>query len=205
MKKTIFEAIGIVIAAGIIGIIYNFLSDKPLAIFKEGKNYFVPDSVLFQGLGSNKDTVKTYIDTVSVLKDTSHKQDLAKSDTGKIKKDTSTEKPQEHKYFLVTYNQVLKLLGNPNVIFIDARIQQDYGKAHIGNAINIYPYEENENDYFSKINRLDRNKTYVVYCDGGLCDLSHTVIRDMLNFDFKKVYLFAGGWDEWLKEHKLKI
>ncbi len=205
MKKTIYEAISIIFAACIIGIIFNLFSDKPFSLFDGEKNYFVPDSVLFNDLKQGKDTAKNNDDSLYVLKDTSGKNNISISsnDSGnkKIIKDTTNK--TQHKYLLVTYKQVIKLLGNPDVIFIDARPQALYKESHIGSAINIYPYEENENDYFSKINRLNRNKIYVVYCDGGLCDLSHAVVRDMINFDFKKVYLFAGGWDEWLKNHKL--
>jgi len=196
MNKTFKEVLIIVSLACLLGLVYNIFSDKPLPLIPQGKdNSFVSDSVLFGGLQKNTVKVK---DSNIVIKDTLIK---IKNDTNIIKKDTTKYTKSNDGIKLVTYKQVVKLLGRPDVIFIDARNPDNYNKAHIGKAINIYPYEDGE-AHIGKIASLDREKTYVVYCDGGTCDLSHDIIRIMLSFGFQRVFLFPGGWEEWLKNHQ---
>jgi len=196
MNKTFKEVLIIVSLACLLGLVYNIFSDKPLPLIPKDKvNLFVSDSVLFGGLQKNTVRVK---DSNLVIKDTSIK---IKNDTNIIKKDTTKYTKSNDGIKLVTYKQVVKLLGRPDVIFIDARNPDNYNKAHIGKAINIYPYEDGE-AHIGKIASLDREKTYVVYCDGGTCDLSHDIIRIMLSLGFQRVFLFPGGWEEWLKNHQ---
>lgn len=100
---------------------------------------------------------------------------------------------------IVSYNQIVKLVGKPDVIFIDARRPEDFNRGHIDNAINIFPLMDDENEYFIKLNELPRNKILIVYCDGGTCDLSEHVAKDLFGFGYNQGFLFKGGWDEWQK------
>jgi rhodanese-related sulfurtransferase len=50
---------------------------------------------------------------------------------------------------------------------------------------------------------LPRDKTYIVYCDGGACDLSHHVAKTLIEFGFKRVFVYRGGWDEWKIKNKI--
>lgn len=185
--------------AAVLGLVYNIFSDKPLPLIQESKkSVFVSDSILFGGLEKISDTTKSK-DSLLVRKDTSKKlinnSIIAKKDSIKsIKSDDGI--------LQISYKQVIKLLGRPDVIFIDARNPDNYNKAHIGKAINIFPYEVGD-AHIGKIASLEREKLYVVYCDGGTCDLSHEVIKIMQSFGFKRVYLYAGGWEEWIKYHQL--
>ncbi len=96
----------------------------------------------------------------------------------------------------VTYKQMLQIISNDNFFIIDARSAENYNKAHIGNAVNIFPYDE-ESVVVQKIFELPQNKKIVIYCDGGQCDSSHELAKMIINFGFKNVYLYAGGWEEW--------
>lgn len=102
----------------------------------------------------------------------------------------------------VTYEQLVRLLNDPGFLFVDARPAEEYNKGHIPNAINIFAYEENKNLYFSTIGGLPQNKTLIVYCDGGNCDASHKLAEDIFSFGFKKVFLYSGGWEEWIQKRK---
>lgn len=198
MNKTFKEILIIIFMACLLGLVYNFCSDKPLPLIPKGKeNLFVSDSVLLNGLLKNKDSIKINNNNI-VAKDTITK---ISKDSIFVKKDTAKLTMPNDGFQLITYKQVLKLLGRDDVIFIDARNPDNYFKAHIGKAINIFPYEEGE-AHIGKIAALDRDKTYVVYCDGGNCDLSHDIIKIMLSFGFQRVFLFPGGWEEWLKNHQ---
>lgn len=103
----------------------------------------------------------------------------------------------------LSYQQVMKIVRHPDILLIDARRPEDYEKNKIGNAINIFPDEENP-DYYEQLIMLPREKKLIVYCDGGTCDLSHHVANDLLNMGFEKVFLYYGGWEEWAKEKGLE-
>jgi len=100
----------------------------------------------------------------------------------------------------ITYEQVLNMLANPGFQFVDARKPEDYLRGYIGNAVNIYPYSQ-DSIIVTKVMSLPRNKTLIVYCDGGNCDLSHELALDLVSkFGFKRVFIYSGGWEEWTKK-----
>jgi rhodanese-related sulfurtransferase len=222
MKRRVLEITYIILFAALLGLIYNYFSDKPLPIiFKPPVIKIVSDSVLFEGIdtSSKKKNLNSRIklDTDSINNITKQKDskneipqkeiktnvilnDAIKDD--KYKNVKPQQKNEDSIYVYVSYKQVLKLLNNPKIIFIDARRHDDYDKAHIGNSINIFPYDPDD-EYLGKINMLPRDKTYIVYCDGGACDLSHHVAKTMNDFGFKRVFVYRGGWDEWKIKNKI--
>ena len=102
----------------------------------------------------------------------------------------------------VTYEQVAKLINNPDVVFIDARTEENYSRGYIGNAVNIYPNSDEE-EFVQKIMQIPMDKTIICYCDGGTCDLSHIVAEELIALGFKRVFLYSGGWEEWEKKRRL--
>jgi rhodanese-related sulfurtransferase len=103
----------------------------------------------------------------------------------------------------VTYEQIIKLLEKPDVIFVDARTPEQYAKGHIGNAVNIFTDMENQEELLMKINELPPNKIYILYCDGGSCDLSPKLAEIMFDFGYEQCFLYKGGWEEWIKKQNL--
>ncbi len=103
----------------------------------------------------------------------------------------------------VSIEQVKKAVGTSNIQFIDAREPEALEKGKIGNAINIFPEfgdDEDEQEYFETILTLDEDMTFIIYCNGYDCDLAEMVARDILSFGHVgKVFIFPGGWDEWVK------
>lgn len=53
---------------------------------------------------------------------------------------------------------------NNGAIILDVRTPDEFREGHIKNAINIDFYGD---DFQSKINLLDKSKTYVIYCRSG--------------------------------------
>ena len=95
----------------------------------------------------------------------------------------------------ITTEQAKKILDQENSIFIDARRSDQFVKGHISGALNIYAYEfEN---HIGDVIGIPKEKRIVVYCDGGECELSHDLSNDLINFGFKNVYIYTGGWEEW--------
>ncbi|MFP4527228.1 MAG: rhodanese-like domain-containing protein [Candidatus Kapaibacterium sp.] len=98
----------------------------------------------------------------------------------------------------VTYEQLVRALDYPGIILIDSRRPEQYQNGTIDEAINIFPYAPEE-EYFEKLFTLDPEKTYIIFCDGGTCDLSHMVAKDMMESGFTSVFLYRGGWEEWTR------
>ncbi len=68
----------------------------------------------------------------------------------------SIQSPQELKDILAK--------NNPSTILLDVRTTEEYQYGHIDTAIN---FDIRGNDLFEKIQKLDKSKTYILYCQSG--------------------------------------
>jgi len=86
-------------------------------------------------------------------------------------------------------------------IFIDAREPKEFKVGHIPGALNL-PAEQ-FGEYFEKLGSgLPKEEApLIVYCQGGVCDESHRVLEHLKTLEFKNLYLFTGGWQEWQKNN----
>ncbi len=95
----------------------------------------------------------------------------------------------------ITSDQAKALFDKKRGFWIDARPAVNFAEGHIPGAINIYP------DQLSKrINELpvnNMNTLIVIYCNGGLCELSHELANSISGIGFKRVVVYAGGIEEW--------
>lgn len=83
---------------------------------------------------------------------------------------------------------------NPNFIIIDVRTPQEFADGHIENAINL---DFRSTSFEAEINKLDRNKTYLIYCRSG--NRSRGALDMMVKLNFREVYhLLPGiiGWQD---------
>ena len=77
-------------------------------------------------------------------------------------------------------------------IILDLRCIKEYTVGHIDKAINL--------NYFAKsfpeeFNKLDRNKTYLIYCRTG--KISKAILEEMKIRGFREVYNISGGISQW--------
>lgn len=82
--------------------------------------------------------------------------------------------------------------ANEKVVAVDARQAFGYEKEHIPTAINLPHREMNE----QSTGHLDRDFTYVVYCDGIGCNASTKGALKMVKLGFK-VKELMGGLEWW--------
>lgn len=110
----------------------------------------------------------------------------------------------EHPYQSISTKEVFDLFQDPGTawgvsLFVDARSDQAYGEGHIPGAFQVDPY--NPGDYIDAV--LEREpgaEKIVVYCNGGDCEDSIFLCRDLIyefNIPYEKVYLYEGGWKAW--------
>ncbi len=95
----------------------------------------------------------------------------------------------------VAYEIIKKNSGNKNFVIIDVRQPNEYNEGHIRNAILINYYSKN---FKEEIAKLDRNKTYVIYCRSG--SRSGRTLKLMKQLQFKRVYNIYGGIMNWKRE-----
>lgn len=80
---------------------------------------------------------------------------------------------------------------------LDVRTADEFGIDHLANATNLDIYSEK---FDSEINKLDKQKTYYVYCQRG--GRSANAGKKLRKSGFKNVYELDGGIASWTKDGK---
>lgn len=183
MKKLILEILGIIILATALALIYNSSLQKPFPLmFKERQKK---------------------VDS-SFTKAMEHKDDDRLNHTKGDVDDPANEEQGFDPNKTISYEQLLEFLDNPNLFLIDARAPKNYKKGTIGEAVNIYPYMDDQDALDDMLFNIPEEKVIVVFCDGGQCDLSHHIAEKLIFFNYDKVFLYSGGWEEWAKKNNLE-
>ena len=84
---------------------------------------------------------------------------------------------------------------NPDFSIVDVRTPEEFAAGHIENAINIDFLSDGFED---NINRLDKNKAYLVYC--RTANRSRSAVNIMEELDFDEIYHMLGGIVQWEAE-----
>lgn len=126
---------------------------------------------------------------------------------GAAEKDSATpyQTSSKHEFRVVTAETVLAILRDPLTdsglnVFVDARDAKHFDKGHIPGAIPCDPMQP-ELFMDAVVERASQADRVVVYCNGGECEDSIAVCRQLLANGLNKenIYLYEGGWEEWSK------
>ena len=112
--------------------------------------------------------------------------------SGCVGNETTTIKDitSQEAFTLIQDNQ-----NNPDFVIIDVRTRQELTDGHIENVINIDFYSETFRD---ELNKLDKNKKYLIYCRSG--NRSGKTVPIMVELNFREVYNMLGGIIQWEAE-----
>jgi rhodanese-related sulfurtransferase len=99
----------------------------------------------------------------------------------------------EEAYRLIQENK-----KNPDFVVLDVRTPAEYSAGHLGKTINIDYYGEG---FRKELDRLDRDKTYLVYCRSG--NRSGRTLNVMAELGFENVLNLRGGVLEWSRRYPL--
>jgi rhodanese-related sulfurtransferase len=80
----------------------------------------------------------------------------------------------------------------PGVVILDVRTKEEFAEGHIANAINI---NVESDTFLSEIAKLDKSKTYAVYCRSGR--RSADAVAKMSNEEFISLANLNGGVIDW--------
>lgn len=117
--------------------------------------------------------------------------------TSPAEKETKPLKAGYHEIKAKLAGQLLK--KHKDLIVLDIRTEKEYVAGHINKAKHVDYYE---NDFKSRLKKLDRKTPYLVHCaSGGRSGRSMEVFKDL---GFTRIYHMNDGFKGWEKE-KLPI
>jgi len=85
--------------------------------------------------------------------------------------------------------------GNGSLVLLDVSTGREYRKWHVEKAININIFSLK---FSEKLNKLDKERTYLVYCKMG--GRSAAAQKVMIKLGFQRVFNIVGGRDRWRLE-----
>jgi phage shock protein E len=95
----------------------------------------------------------------------------------------------------ITQDEMIELMESKKVQVIDVRTPAEVSDAFIKDA--HYFFDINNPEFTANISKLDKSKTYVVYCRSGA--RSSNAANYMVNNGFASVYNLSGGLLAWKK------
>ena len=96
----------------------------------------------------------------------------------------------EEAYILIQENK-----DNSNFVILDVRTPEEFLGEYIENAVNLDYYSDT---FRNDLDKLDKNKTYLIYCRSGR--RSENTLNIMEELDFREVYNMLGGIIKWKSE-----
>ncbi|MCW8929595.1 MAG: rhodanese-like domain-containing protein [Gammaproteobacteria bacterium] len=99
----------------------------------------------------------------------------------------------------VNAEETVELIMNmPNLLVIDTRKETEYTKGHIQGSISLSDTEMT----LEKLSQYAPNKSQAIlfYCNGERCLRSSNAAKKALKWDYKLIYWFRTGWNEWVKK-----
>jgi rhodanese-related sulfurtransferase len=103
------------------------------------------------------------------------------------------------KYFFIdilppkdAFELIQKNKGNNNFVIVDVRTPEEFKDGHIESAVNV---DFRSGNFGTEIDRLDKNKTYFVYCRTG--SRSYDAVALMGSFGFRSIVRLAGDITGW--------
>ncbi|OQY13707.1 MAG: hypothetical protein B6I30_02425 [Desulfobacteraceae bacterium 4572_187] len=102
------------------------------------------------------------------------------------------------KQFGISLAEAKKLFLKQAAVFIDARSNNDYEKAHIKGARSL-PWKDVDQQFIEVTKDLPPDIPIITYCDGETCGLSHDLTMFLLNMGFNNVRELINGWALWQK------
>jgi rhodanese-related sulfurtransferase len=103
------------------------------------------------------------------------------------------------KYFAVdilpakdAFELIQKNKGNSHFVIVDVRTPEEFRDGHIEGAVNV---DFRSGNFATEIDRLDKNKTYLVYCRTG--NRSYDAVALMGPLGFRSIVRLAGDINGW--------
>lgn len=97
---------------------------------------------------------------------------------------------------LVTLEETEDLWRTGAALVLDARAEELFAGGHVPGARNV-PSAGSAAELPVELEGADRERTVVVYCEGGDCQSSLALAKRLHDEGFKDIRVFGGGWEAW--------
>lgn len=87
-----------------------------------------------------------------------------------------------------------------DVVILDVRTPGEFSQGHIDGAMNI---DVEASTFDSEIAKLDKSKTYAVYCHSGR--RSGIATQSMAKMGFKHLYNLENGLSDWMAQGMMTV
>jgi rhodanese-related sulfurtransferase len=185
VNLNISKILSIILISVFISLIYNHFNPNGLSFFREARKMNWESDSLTSINSSNFSIADT-----NVLNTNISDSKIINNNNDNIE---SFEEPKA-----IKLDFAYKLF-NDGIKFIDSRSAEEFAEGHVKGAVNI-PFYGSEN-YLDTINRLNKNEIVITYCSSADCDISILSGDELFEMGFKRVYVFIGGYDEWIKNN----
>lgn len=186
-KKNLFA---IIFSSIVIGFIYNSLSPGGISLIREVRKLDFADDV-----PTISDTVNSQSE---ITNSTQEKKSSELKPSENVNKEKFNDEVEFKKPVAIKIDKAYELFQK-GVKFIDARMPEEFNEGHIKGAINI-PFDGDES-YREALKSIKKDEIIVTYCSGTECDLSILLGDELFEKGYKKVYIFFGGWNDWLAKN----
>jgi rhodanese-related sulfurtransferase len=105
--------------------------------------------------------------------------------------DTTTTPDRRDMSVADAHDLLERYKGNPYTVLLDVRTPQEYAAGRVAESLNVDYVAAGFRD---EVNKLDRNKAYLVYCRTGI--RSAAASDTMIGLGLE-VYNMLGGIDAW--------
>jgi len=170
--KTLNESLFIIIIGSLMGFFSNTVSKGGIPLFSRPIETLEFTDVISPYLKSEKDSLEALAA-------------LASDDTALLKGPVNINSKEAFLLFVIGGS-----------VFIDSRDYNVYKSGHIYEAVNI-PLGEFNNKK-NLLTRIPINRSIVVYDDGKGSGESTILAKRLVEEGFFKVFIFYGGWSEWV-------
>ena len=95
----------------------------------------------------------------------------------------------------ISKDDVLVLLEDKSIDIIDLRTDKEFSKGSIKYSYNI---DFQKREFIDNLNSLDKEKSYIIYCQSG--NRSEKASWIMKSLGFKVIYHYKKGYQYWVKD-----
>ncbi len=189
MKVSYRKIILIVFVSSLIGFAFNFLNPNGIPLLKQERTLVFEDD--------EKAVIDTADTKLAVPHDSVTGNMKIKQNEISLTEEIFPDVPKPFSQPIAIKLSRAYQLYQQGVTFIDSRSREEYSEGHIKGSINI-PFYESEK-YEDVLRKIDKNNILVTYCSGEDCDTSILHGEELFEKGYKRVYIFFGGWNEWLE------
>ena len=91
--------------------------------------------------------------------------------------------------------QEVKDLLNSQITVIDLRTNKEFDEGNIQTSFNL---DFQKREFIDNLEKLDKNKEYLIYCASG--NKSRKASHIMKSLGFKVIYHYKKGYKDWIKD-----